>query len=207
MTKIILLALYAMASIFAIVIALFCGMERIHTLSHDQVIALLGTTGAWIAGVGTFVAASIALWLARRNENVKLKCAVDLRTMIPLGRQSDERYVCFQVTNLGILPITINNIGWSAGTGDNKKHAMHDPRSPLSAKLPKRLEHSESANFLDPIEVERVQMWMRGFAEGLGITKANSKTLRAEIHTTTGHVEIVKPSAGFTDTLAKALSS
>lgn len=198
--KIIFSVLCAVAAIFAIVIAIFFGMEKILTLPPEQVLTLLGVI---VAGIGI----SVALWLARRNEKVRMKCAVDLHTVIYRGPPA-ECCVSFQVTNLGVLPITVDKIGCSVGTGSNKIHrTLYIPESPISVPLPKRLEHGESANFQAPVGTEGIQMWMQYFAEQLGITKINIKTLRVEIHIATGHVEIVKPSASFTNALAAVLSS
>jgi len=206
--KIVLLVLSATVLIFAAVTAIFWSMTSILALPYGQAISLLGAVGTWVAGLGTFGAAGIALWLARRTEKVRMKCMVDLHVILYGDARPRERCVLFEVTNLGMLPIIVDTIKWSIGTGRDKKYGDHFIfGSALSASLPKRLEYGESADFRHSWKEEYTKIWMHDFAEMLGVTRSNIKTLRARIHTTTGHVEVVKPLRSFMEELAEAINS
>lgn len=200
--KITLLVLGVAALIFAVVIALWS-----MTLPYEQAIRL-GVIGTWVAGLSTFGAAVIALWLARRTEEIRMKCIVSFSRMMHEGGKWGKYCVRFKVTNLGILPIIVDTIEWSIGTGRNKEYAIQNiPESLLSASLPKRLEHGKNANFLVCLEEKDMKIWMRGFVEKSGLPGSSIKTLRARIHTTTGHVEVVKPAKDFMKKLAEAINS
>ena len=206
--KVVLLALGATVLIFVTVTAIFWSMTSIWAFPCGQAIPLLGAVGTWVAGLGTFGAAGVALWLGRRTEKVRIKCLVDLRGLLYADRRPAECCVEFEVTNLGILPIIVDTIDWSIGTGRNKKYGIQIIlESPLSASLPKRLEHGENANFRVRWKEADMTIWMRDLVRTLGITESNIKTLRARIHTTTGHVEVVKPLKSFMATLADAINS
>ena len=206
--KIVLLMLGATVLIFAIVIAILWSMTSILELPYEQAIPLLGAIGAWVAGLGTLGAAGIALWLARRTEKIRMRCVVNLYVVLYGEKQPTKYCMGCEVTNLGILHIIVDAIGWSIGTGNNKKYGTQNIfRSPYSDSLPKRLEYGESANFRVLWKEEEMKIWMRNLVEMFDITFSNIETLRARIYTTTGHVETVKPSKDFMKELAEAINS
>ena len=71
----------------------------------DQEIQILGMVGTWFAGLGTFAAASIALWIALRAQKVKLRCAVGLRSLF--AGQIHREILLFNVTNIGDRSVNI----------------------------------------------------------------------------------------------------
>lgn len=197
--QIVLLVLGVTALILTIVIAIFWSTANILALPHEQVTLWLGAFGTWVAGFGTFFAAGTALWLAVRAEKIRMRCVV------VLGRASySEKYcVLFKVTNSGRLPIIVDAIAWSIGTGsDGMGGIITDADSLL-----KKLEHGESAAHQVCWGEKDMMIWMRNLAEGLGITGGNIETLRVRIYTTTGHMEVVKPSKDFMKRLAEAINS
>ena len=208
--KIVLLMLSAAVLIFSIVIAILWSMTSILALPYEQAVSLLGAIGTWVAGLGALAAVGVALWLAHRHEQVRMKFVVDLYGAVYGDARPAEYCVSFQVTNLGVLPITVKTIKWFVGTGRNEKWVIPIiPASPFSRlhPFPKKLEYGEGVDFRVPVEVKKIQIWMRNLADGLGVTKRNIKTLRARIYTTTDHVEIVKPSKDFMKELAEAMNS
>ena len=205
--KIVLLVLGAIVLTLATATAIFWSMTSILALPYGLAISLLGAVGTWVAGLGAFGAAGIALWLARRTEKVRMKCIVDLYGMYYGDARPRECCVLFEVTNLGMLPIIVDAIEWCIGTGRDKKCSKHIFFKADSFALPKRLEYGESADFRDSWKEEETKIWMRNLAEMVGITRSNIKTLRARIHTTIGHVEAVKLSKDFMEVLAEAINS
>lgn len=197
--QIVLLVLGVTVLIFAIVIAIFWSTASILALPHEQVTLWLSAFGTWVAGLGTFFAAGTALWLAGRTEKIRMRC------IVVLGRVSygEEYCVLFKVTNLGRLSIIVDTIEWSIGTSSNGVGGIITD----AGSLLKKLERGESAAHQVCWGEEGMKIWMRDLAEGLGITGSNIETLRVRIYTTTGHMEVVKPSKDFMKRLAGAINS
>lgn len=156
------------------------------------------TIGTWFAGIGTFAAVAVALWLARRVEKVKLKCNVGLRLLVGTG--VSQEILSFHVTNLGERPITVDSVGWRFGKGKKKRYLIQTLTGVSSYSLPKKLEHGEAASFM--INFVETPNWMTDFCKSLSSRK-DIDTLRAQIHTSVGHTENVKPDESFLDELRK----
>ncbi len=161
------------------------------TMSFDQYIQVWNTVGTWFAGIGTCIAVAIALWLARRAEKVRLKCYVGHGLLI--GGGDAKEVLRFHITNIGERPVTIDSVGWRIGRGKNRLHAMQLRSSP--DELPKKIEYGETVSF-------RIDFsdWIEEFCKKI-LQDKPVKTLRAQIHTSIGYTENVKPERNLLDKL------
>ena len=168
----------------------------------DQTMQILGMLGTWVGGLGAFAAAGVALGLARRAEKVKLKCSVGLRLIIGAGLS--EEGLSFNVTNIGERSVTIESIGWCIGRGKNKKHAIQSLTNLSTDQYPKKIDHGERASFI--VYFSQAPDWLQVLS-GEFIKGHSINSLRAQIHTSVGHTENVKPEENLLTTLNDASSS
>ena len=174
-------------------------------MTFDEHMQVLGVLGSWLAGLGSLAAVIVALWLARRGTRVRLHSTVGLRVMVggEIVRQE-----CLQIstTNLGERPVVIDTIVWRVGKRKNTRHAIPFFSDGLSDRLPKRLEHGETATFR--IFFPEPSIWVRDHFAGLVDRQAGrpGKSLRFEIHTSTGHRETVVPEQPVLDLLESMTS-
>ena len=165
-------------------------------MSFDQKIQILGVLGTWVAGLGAIFAAAVALWLARRVEKVKLKSYVDLSTIVGVG--ISQECLNFSVTNLGERPVTIVSVGWRIGSGKSRKFAIQLLTEFSPDQCPKKIEYGERASFM--VNLSEPLNWMEELAREF-ISDKPIKTLRAQIHTSVGHTEDVKPARNLLEKL------
>lgn len=157
-------------------------------MSFDQTMRIIEIAGTWFAGVGTFAAAAIAIWLARRSEQVKLQAYVGLRILFGTGVREDCLVFC--VTNIGERPVTVNSIGWSIGKGKNRMASIQTLSNSSPDQYPKKIDHGESAMFM--VKFAESPGWITEFVERF-VSDRPLKTLRAQIHTSVRYTEVLKP--------------
>ena len=160
-------------------------------MSFDQSIMVWSVVGTWLAAIGTVSAAVTALWLARRADRVRLKIWVGHAVHTGSG----DEYLRFAVTNVGERPVTVDALGWRATRwGRTKKEiGMLDPDR---GQIPFRIAHGESDDV----------MW--GFAAWLATMRRlfpaeELRTVRAFVHTSTGHKETIEIDALIRDRLIR----
>jgi hypothetical protein len=73
-------------------------------LTIDQWIQIATAAGTWVAGVGTIAAVVVALRLARRAWEIRLKAFVYI-SIRDAGGASTKQVACFNITNLGEHPV------------------------------------------------------------------------------------------------------
>lgn len=117
-------------------------------LTFDQWLQVWNVVGTWLAGVATFGAVVVSLWLARQQGRVRL--SVHAAVMFRFTRDGTPPVECigYRVTNLGDRAVNINAIGWAVGKRKAKRFAVLETDDRLAAALPKRLEHGEAATFM-----------------------------------------------------------
>ena len=172
------------------------GRGRVMSDQEIQILAMLGT---WSASLGTFAAAGIALWIALRTKKVKLRCTVGLRTIV--GGHIYREFLVFNVTNIGDRSVSIENIYWRIGRRKNKRRALQILGSVSTHRFPKKLEHGELASFM--VDFLETQNWIQDFRRDF-IKSEAINSLRAEIYTSVGHTETVRPEKGFLTALEDA---
>ena len=163
--------------------------------SFDQGIQILDAAGSWMAAIGTILAACVALWLARRVETVRLKAYADLAVFFDDIGGKPTRVFRLEVTNTGERAVIVRSTGWKVGKGKSTRHCINK-----QLVAPARLEHGETAMLM--IDSDKHEHW-KSFARAF-IKDGSDKslnTLRAEIHTSTGHTETVVSHQSFLDFL------
>lgn len=172
-------------------------------MTLDQKIQVWNAVGTWVAGIATFGAVLVSLYLARAAGRVKIKAYVGLRQLVGRGVPAED-LLQFAVTNVGERPVTISNIGWVIGKRSKRRYFVQLFGSPMSASIPRVLVHGEQADFL-VLFSERPE-FLGDFARDTLKTAdpAILKTLVAEIYTSIGQTVRVKPEKAFLDKLAAA---
>ena len=162
-------------------------------MTLDQKLQLWNVIGAWFAGVATFAAVLVSLWLARRGERVDLAVRVGLRSIFAGDGSPPAKALSFDVTNRGARPVTVVSIGWVVGKGKARKYCMQTTSGPHTANYPLELQHGKSANFL--VSFEFTPTWAFEFATGFLPDQESPtlKTLRALVHTSVGTTVAVRP--------------
>ncbi len=168
-------------------------------MTLDQQIQLVGAVGAWIAGLGSLSAAIIALWLAKRSEKVLLKTYVGLR--MSFGGQVSQESLVFSVTNLGERSVNVVSVGWKFGNKKNKKLAIQPPTQSSPDQFPKKIEYGETGFFM--VNFVEAPTWLPKFASELASEK-DIESLRAQVNTSVGYVQSVKPEKSLLDRLRQA---
>ena len=161
-------------------------------MTFDELMQILTVLGSWLAGIGSLAAVIVALWLARRGTRVRLHSTVGLRVMIG-GEVVHQECLQVSTTNLGDRPVVISTVAWRIGKGRNARHAIPLFSDGLSDRLPKRLDHGETASFR--IFFPDPSIWARDHFADLVDRQGGrpGKSLRFEIHTSTGHRQTVVP--------------
>lgn len=167
-------------------------------LSIDQAIQIASAVGTWLAAFGTVGAVIVALWLARSGQKVSLKARVGIRHI--MGGGHSRECLSFRVTNLGDRPVTIEGVGWRVGRGKSREFADQMMSFSLGDQFPKRLEHGASASFI--LDFSESPAWKTDFFEKV-IGNRPLKTLRAQIYTSVGHTEVVRPEVSLLKRLKK----
>ena len=171
-------------------------------LSFDQTMQILDVLGTWVAGLGAFAAAVIALWLARRAEKVKLESSVGLRRIV--GDGVSQECLVFSVTNIGGRPVNVSSLGWCIGRWKNKRGCIMHPNHLSPNQFPKKIEYGETASFM--VDFAKSPDWMQDFSRDF-IKQDSIDSLRAQIHTSVGYTKYVKPEKELLKRLKDACSS
>jgi hypothetical protein len=155
-------------------------------MTLDQKIQIWNALGTWLAGLATFAAVFVALYLAKKVEKVKLKVHVGLRVVIEGDGTPPKEHVSFDVTNLSERPVTINSVGWRIGKGKHKRFAMQPTSGRFTSEYPKELAYGKSASFM--VSFGHTPNWQSEFANGFVGSKDPKvlKTLTALVHTSVG---------------------
>ena len=176
-------------------------------MTLDQKIQIWNAVGTWVAGIATFLAVLVSLYLARRSEAVKIKADVGIRLVFAGDGTPAEEHVGFSAVNLGDRPMNIVSIGWSIGKRKGKRFCVQPVAGQYSHQYPKQLTHGEQASFM--VSFKTSPNWPKEFAEGFvkDMSEKNLKTLRALINISLGKVIEVVPENNLLEKLRKANAS
>ena len=131
--------------------------------------------------------------LGKKVRTLRLKVSAGLRLIIVGDGTPAEEHVEIRVVNLGDRVVTINSIGWRVG----KRKAARFCIQPVSGKwtqdYPKQLAHGETGSFL--VSFQATPNWLTNFSQGFlsDASESNTKTLRAQVHTSLGQTVDVVP--------------
>jgi len=176
-------------------------------LTFDQWMTVLGAMGSWLAAVGTIAASGVALLLAGRAEKVKLKVWAGRRLIVGGGSGQPTECVVISVTNLGERPVIIQSAAWRMGKGKSRQYAIQMPSTTSPSQFGKRIDYGENAQFM--VNFVESPDWMRDFATNVVQDGSDKwlKTLRAQVNTSVGHTETVKPEQPFLDEIKQILET
>lgn len=172
-------------------------------LSLDQKIQIWNAVGTWVAGLATFLAVIVSLYLARASQRIKLVGYCGLRTVITTGLPTVET-VTVNVTNVGTRSAVVSNISLRVGRFRKKRQAMlFIPQSRFSDGIPKALADGQTANF--GFSLGERDVWMADLCNGFIRTTGDVKTLHFHVHTTHGQSLALRPEKSFIAALSAAL--
>jgi hypothetical protein len=163
-------------------------------MTLDQQIQLWNAVGTWLAGIATFAAVVVSLYLANRLASPKAKLSVGHRIIVEPGvKKPAPEYVLFQIVNTGERPIRVTGIGWKVGFW-KKRHAIQMSENLLSSPLPVELSHGQEAKWFVPLAA-RDEPWLAYFAKGMLFPNCGFScySLRAQAFISTGRVFEAKP--------------
>lgn len=166
--------------------------------------------GTWIASIGTVAAVGAAIWIARRDNSVRLKVFATVgqiagSPVVPLER----KHVWITVTNIGRRTVTLNTIGWRSGLLRYnspwlaQEYAVQVLGPPIGPQLPLKMLDGDSASWLIPLDawLENVEKIIAK-PHWLGL-----RTLNIQVFTSTGDVANRRISSNLREKIANALES
>lgn len=149
----------------------------------------------WTAGAATFSAVVTSLYIANRKPKPRIKATCGTTIVAPSPGVS-MMGLSINVANIGVYPVVISSITWVCG-GRQKLVMLFN--SSASQKLPKKLEHGESAMFF--VEFKDFGEWkseILGFIEN---AEGAISKFRYVVTTGTGEEFTFKPSKDIIKTL------
>ena len=154
---------------------------------------LWNVIGTWVAGIATFAAVVVSLWLAGRSERVDLLVRVGIRSIFAGDGSPAAKALSFEVTNRGSRPVTVLSIGWTVGKKEGKKFCLQTTSGPYTATCPIELNHGKSASFF--VSFEATPEWAADFSSKFlpDMNPKTLKTLMALVHTSVGKTVRVRP--------------
>lgn len=125
----------------------------------EDTFRLLEVIGSWVAGIGTILAAAVAVYIATWDHKVRMRAAARIGVMIGVpGVSHEDSFVWVSATNIGRRTAVINNVCLRAGIFPAKspflpiRHAIWTPDPRLSTTLPAALKDGETAQFWAPLD-------------------------------------------------------
>lgn len=111
---------------------------------------LLNVFAGWLSAIGTLAAVVVALHLARRDHDVRVRVRAG-RGKILLPPQPYDRQVevvSISATNVGLRPVTLTAIYWRDGLFRKTHTDQRPPSNDLSTRLPAKLNDGEEATIV-----------------------------------------------------------
>jgi hypothetical protein len=112
-------------------------------MNLDQKIQVWNAVGTWLAGIATFAAVVVSLYLARRADRIRIQANVGIRLVFAGDGTPAEEHVGITATNHGDRPVIINSIGWRVGKGKTARHCIQPVAGEYTHQCPKQLTHGE----------------------------------------------------------------
>lgn len=104
----------------------------------------------WLTAIGTVGAVVTALYLALRDEQVRLKVTANIKrgiVLAPTPIPDDESTIEIKVTNVGRRAVVMTGINWRFGVINKRYGSQLAHENPYSDSLPQKLEEGEYASF------------------------------------------------------------
>ena len=161
-----------------------------------------GPVADWVSGIGSLSAASIALYLARRSERIRLRGYCGFRDIIGTGQPRRE-VLCISTTNIGTRATVVNNIGMRVGRFKKRQAVITMMSTPISAGIPQQLTDGQSVSWHIPLDEQRG--WVKDLAASFVKSKADIRSLRFTVYTNHGYVLVLTPEEPLREALRQML--
>ncbi|MFZ0888465.1 MAG: hypothetical protein WA005_08440 [Candidatus Binataceae bacterium] len=116
----------------------------------------INSFSGWLSAIGTLSAVLVSLWLARRDQRIRLRVNAGIRKIF-FERKIYERperepdFLVIAVTNVGRRVVTVTGLLWK-NTLLQRRYLFQMPgEAPLSAQFPARLQDGDGADFVVPL--------------------------------------------------------
>ncbi len=142
----------------------------------------------WLAAIGTVAAVITSLYIALRQERIKIKVRATLQILLVQGEGPGHgaEYIGFDVTNLGGRTATVTHLFWRTGIFKKRQYVWIPPENPFSGQIPAKLEDGDRVSFM--LEVDTFDSYakehMKEALSGWGSLKP--RFVRAGVLTSTG---------------------
>ena len=155
-------------------------------MTFEQGIQVAIAIGTWFASIATIAAVIVALYLAKKDERVRIKVNANLMSRFQAPTIVEHEFLSIRVTNLGARPVEIVVVGWCIGKGKKKKKFIQTFGNPESTAIPARIPHGGTAHFT--LSPDDTSSWIRSMADCLLQYQSGTSldTLRVLISTSTG---------------------
>lgn len=107
---------------------------RLGAMTLDQQIQIWNAIGTGVAGIATFSAVLVSLYLASRGDRIRLKVFAGHRLVIRGDGTPPEEHLNIGVTNLGDRAVTVNTVGWAVGKRKQRRHCIQTVSGPWTAQ-------------------------------------------------------------------------
>ena len=173
--------------------------------TFDQWISVLTVAGSWLAAIGTVTAIVVALVLARQSGKIKLKARAGISLSIDGYGVEPIRCLEISATNVGERSVRIDTTGWCIGRGKKKRWCVNKVPKSSPFQDGGSIGYGETAMYIWSF-VESPS-WMNKFAEDFVQDGSDRwlRTLRAQIHTSVGYTETIKPDQSFLNEIKEIL--
>ena len=170
-------------------------------MTLDQQINIWNAIGTWLAGIATFAAVLVSLYLSQRSERVRIRATAGLRQVFAGDGSPAEDHVQINVVNHGDRTVTVNSVGWKIGVGKKARFCIQPVSGTWTQDYPKQLAHGEAGSFL--VSFNATPDWAKHFATGFvkDVSAKNLKSLRALVHTSLGQTVEVVPEGNLLEKL------
>lgn len=147
----------------------------------------INTFAPWLSAIGTLLAVTVSLYLARAKKPIKLKISAGHRVIVEQGGNGDPpAYLYISAVNTGHRIATITNVGWKLGLLGRRHAIQLVQKDSYSSGLPVKIDDGEQAQWLVPLSLE--DNWLQRFSRNflLPHPRWNLLWLRLQIHTSVG---------------------
>lgn len=120
----------------------------------QQTWEFINTFAPWLAAVGMLLAVIVSLYLARRDESIRLRISASMIQILVEGGgpEHGRRFVAINVTNVGRRLATVDQLGWRMGLFRRRYYWQRPMQNLYSASLPAKLGDGGHVVFMFPID-------------------------------------------------------
>ena len=147
----------------------------------------INTFAPWLSAIGTLLAVTLSLHLARRDKTIRLEVSAGHRILVTQGKSGPRpEYLVIKIVNIGHREAQITNIGWKTGILKKQYAVQTTITDGMSNQIPVRLKDGEEANYYIPLNTQT--NWHEDFAKKMlmPFPKAQMHFLRVQVLTSIG---------------------